>query len=221
MKKKYKLLKRDKIEVNGHTLYRIEALRDFGIITKGNIGGYVANGGNLDYEGTCWVSGEARVYGDAKVYGNAEVSGDAWVHGDAWVYGDARVCGDARISFGYFHGDTFNLNDLIEYIACSLNVYPSDGKYILYKRVNKIKKGEYVSSHDNQFYYYDGKIAFVKDYDKSPTISCGKGLHVSTPFYWQDGDTLIAVEVRIKDIIACQEGKLRVKKLKVIGEIKQ
>ena len=53
------------------------------------------------------------------------------------------------------------------------------------------------------------------------THSCSTGLHISTPFYWQDGDTLIAVEVAVEDVITCQSGKLRVKKLKVIGEVKE
>lgn len=39
--KKYKLLEDDTIEVDGHTLYRIRALRDFGNISKGTIGGYI------------------------------------------------------------------------------------------------------------------------------------------------------------------------------------
>ncbi len=123
--------------------------------------------------------------------------------------------------FGDFDGVTSNSEDLIKYIASSLNVYPVQGKYILYKKVIKINKGVYVSLYDNSFPYYDGKITSVKNYDPDPTIACGAGLHVSTPFYVWSGDTLIAVEVKVKDIIACQEGKLRVKKLKVIGEIKQ
>ena len=40
------------------------------------------------------------------------------------------------------------------------------------------------------------------------------------PDYWIEGDTLIAVEVNVDDIITCQEGKLRVKKVKTLGEIK-
>ena len=51
------------------------------------------------------------------------------------------------------------------------------------------------------------------------TVSCGSGIHVSTPFYWNNGDTLIACEVKLEDIITCLEGKIRCTKVKVIGEI--
>jgi len=64
-----------------------------------------------------------------------------------------------------------------------------------------------------------GQIAEVKNPDESKAIDCGSGLHVSTPDYWDQGDTLIACEVKIEDIITCQKGKLRVRKLKVIDEI--
>ena len=51
--------------------------------------------------------------------------------------------------------------------------------------------------------------------------SCSSGIHVSTPFYWEEGDTLIAVEVNLKDIITCLNGKIRCKKVKVIEKIKE
>ena len=41
MEKKYKLLKNDTVTVIGRTLYRIEALRDFANVRKGDKGGYV------------------------------------------------------------------------------------------------------------------------------------------------------------------------------------
>ena len=66
--------------------YRITALRDFGTIKKGTIGGKVEGPDNLSHEGNCWV------YGNARVSGNAVVSGNAQVSGDAWVSGDNRVC---------------------------------------------------------------------------------------------------------------------------------
>ena len=41
MEKKYELVKEDSIEVGGSTLYRIKALRDFGIVKAGDLGGYI------------------------------------------------------------------------------------------------------------------------------------------------------------------------------------
>ena len=107
--KKYELLTDDTIELFGRTLYRIRAKIDFGIVEKGQLGGYIEKVENLSENGNAWVYGNAVVYGNARVcdnawvYGNAVVYGDAWVYGnarvcdDAVVYGDARVCGNARV----------------------------------------------------------------------------------------------------------------------------
>lgn len=97
------------------TLYRIRALRDFGNVKKGTLGGFVKSEDNLSHDGNCWiwdaatVYGNARVSGDAqildcadvgrnaKVYGNARISGFANVFGNAEVFGNARVTGYARV----------------------------------------------------------------------------------------------------------------------------
>lgn len=47
MEKKYRLLENDIIRVGGRTLYRIEALRDFADVEKGDKGGYVESEDNL------------------------------------------------------------------------------------------------------------------------------------------------------------------------------
>lgn len=83
---KYELLQDDKIEVSGHILYRIKALKDFFGAKAGDLGGYIEGESNLSHEGTCWVYDNARVCGDARVCGNA------------CVCGDARVCDNAKIN---------------------------------------------------------------------------------------------------------------------------
>ena len=64
---KYELLQDDKIEVSGHILYRIKALKDFFGAKAGDLGGYIEGESNLSQEGTCWVYDNARVFGDAKI----------------------------------------------------------------------------------------------------------------------------------------------------------
>ena len=101
----------DKVKViDGVTLHRIKALRSFGNVNAGDLGGWVEKKANLSQDGDAWVYGDAWVFGDArvsgdawvaenaKVYGDARVFGDAWVYGNAKVYGNARVCGDAQVS---------------------------------------------------------------------------------------------------------------------------
>jgi NDP-sugar pyrophosphorylase family protein len=96
MTKKYKLTNQ-KQEVGGYILHRIKALRDFGDVKKGDLGGWIEKEDNLSHEGNCWVSDEACVYEYARVFGNALVSGNALVFNDARVYGDAQVSGNAYI----------------------------------------------------------------------------------------------------------------------------
>ena len=107
--KKYRLTD-ETIEVEGKTLYRIEALKDFCEIKKGDKGGFIESENNLAHEGDAWVSDNAHVYGDAcvfdnaRVYNNAFVSGyaqvygNARVYGNAWLYGNTRVCGYAWVA---------------------------------------------------------------------------------------------------------------------------
>ena len=83
---KYKLTDETKV-IEGITLHRIKALKTFGDVTEGDLGGWVETEYNLAQYGKSWV------YGDAKVYGTARVSGSAWVYGNARVYGNAEVSG--------------------------------------------------------------------------------------------------------------------------------
>ena len=82
--RKYRLTD-EEIIVECRTLYRIQALRDFGDVKEGEFGGWIESEKNLSHEGSAWVSGNALVYGDA------------WVSDNAWVYGNAQVSGDADI----------------------------------------------------------------------------------------------------------------------------
>ena len=69
---KYKLTD-ETIEFNGKTLFRIQALKDFGDVKAGDLGGYIESEKNLSQEGNCWVADNARVSGNARVYGDAEI----------------------------------------------------------------------------------------------------------------------------------------------------
>ncbi|WP_273758704.1 hypothetical protein [Bartonella sp. AU55XJBT] len=91
------------------TLYRIRALRSFGSVKKGALGGFIESEYNLSHDGSCWVGDNAKVYnaaivwGHAKVFENAiicdeaHVNGFAKVHGNVRAYGSAIIGGRARI----------------------------------------------------------------------------------------------------------------------------
>lgn len=92
MKKKYKILKDDHIISQGSVLYRIKALKKFGNIKKGELGGYIEKESNLSQSGVCWV------YPDSAVLDNAKVSDDAVICNDSVICDFARVSGNAYIA---------------------------------------------------------------------------------------------------------------------------
>ena len=80
--KKYELTSETKV-INGVELHRIKALKSFGNIKEGDLGGWVESEKNLSQDGNAWVSGNAKVYDNAVVYDNATVGGNATVSRDA------------------------------------------------------------------------------------------------------------------------------------------
>lgn len=88
--KKFELTN-ESIVVNGKKLFRIKALRSFGIVKVGDLGGFIEKEANLDNDGYAWI------FGNAKVFDNAKVFGDAWVDGSAQIYGDSQVFENAWI----------------------------------------------------------------------------------------------------------------------------
>ena len=77
----------------GHTLYQIQAVRDFADVKSGDLGGFVESTSNLSQSGNCWV------YDNACVFGNASVSIDAKVKDHAVVYNTYKnTHGDSRLN---------------------------------------------------------------------------------------------------------------------------
>lgn len=114
MDKKFELTNESR-EFMGTIFYRIKALKDFGKVKAGDLGGFVEKESNLSQKGNCWiyddalvrddalVCDDAIVYDDAEIYGgvrvreNAEVSGHALVYDYAHIYNNAKVYGNAKI----------------------------------------------------------------------------------------------------------------------------
>lgn len=125
--RKYELTDQ-KIILNGHELRRIRAVRDFDLVEKGDLGGYVESEENLSHDGDCWIYGNAAVFehgwvrenaiisNHAVVRGNAIVRGNAWIgesftiEGDAIIAGDVKIIGRGHMSSGNVCGDAFSGN---------------------------------------------------------------------------------------------------------------
>lgn len=95
--KKYEFTGEEKV-FDSHTLHRIRAVRDFGVVKAGDLGGWIECEENLSHDGYAWVFGEGQVEDNACVTSGARVGGGARVTGNALVTGNANVTGDARVT---------------------------------------------------------------------------------------------------------------------------
>ncbi len=98
--KKFELTSESIEYYNGRKLFRIRALKEFGNVKPGDLGGFVEKESNLSQEGKAWVAGDALVSGNAEVSGNARILENAKVFGNAQVSGDAEIRGNAMIYQG-------------------------------------------------------------------------------------------------------------------------
>lgn len=164
----------------------------------------------------------ARIYGDVKVYGNASITSHPRISGDAELCETAEIYGDAHVKTGKLTMDIFE--DFVGYVHAATGLMPTGEHrlYRLYKRVVKTGPGQYASPYFRDFTYRDGEVSeAVKSNEDRLDIS-GEGLHVALTAAEADslfGDITIAVDVAKEDIIACAWGRLRVRKLTVVGQV--
>lgn len=109
----------ERIVVDGHVLYRIKALKSFGDINKGTLGGFIESHSNLSHKGECWVGYEAKVYGDSGVNENAYVGGTATVI-DSIITSNAFVANKVTVNSyigqgAYIAGDAIVTKSNIRY----------------------------------------------------------------------------------------------------------
>lgn len=96
MEKKYEMTN-EVIEFEGRILHRIRALKDFGDVKKGELGGFIGKEKNLSQVGYAWAYNNAKICDDAIVIGNANIKDNAIVKDKALIKGDAVVEDDAVI----------------------------------------------------------------------------------------------------------------------------
>ena len=85
------------LEWYSRILNRIRALKDFGDVKAGDLGGWIEKEENLSHEGGCWVYDEAKVYNNVKIYNNVRIGGSAKIEGSAKIGGNATIKGGAVI----------------------------------------------------------------------------------------------------------------------------
>ena len=100
MNSKYELVPEFTKEHDGHTLYKIRALRTFNVkgsrVTKGDLGGWVEFEHNLNTEDNSWIFNSAIVCGFATIDQDSMVSKNAVIMGSSRV-SDSQVSGRVNI----------------------------------------------------------------------------------------------------------------------------
>ena len=114
--KKYELTKNTKM-CFGRKLYQIKALKDFGDVKAGDLGGYIEKEENLSHDGNAWVFDNSCVLCNAYVFDNARVYDNALIYDNAWVSDDALVSGNARISGNAWVSDDALVSGDADYIC--------------------------------------------------------------------------------------------------------
>ena len=112
--KKYRLTD-EKIIVGCRTLYRIQALRDFGDVKEGEFGGWIESEKNLSHEGSAWIYGNAWVYGDADIKTTGDIcsmSGFGSKYRTTTAFRTKN--GDVHVSCGYFFGSLDAFSQRVE-----------------------------------------------------------------------------------------------------------
>ena len=109
--KKYRLTE-ETIRVGNRTLYRIQALRDFGEVKEGELGGYIEAEKNLSQCCDAWVSDNAWVYG------NARVSDNACVYGNADIKTTGDICSMSGFGSEYRTTTAFRTKNGDVHVSC-------------------------------------------------------------------------------------------------------
>ena len=173
MKKKYEIIKGDHINYDGHTLYRIRALKDFTAIiscgvSKYELGGYIESEDNLSQEDNSWVYYPAKVYGNSSINGSVEIESGAVIK-DTTIEGiDIRISDAAKITDSSIKSNnTIIYNATISHARIVGNIIRiCDGPIIQYCVINGIYiyiTENAIVKHTSIFsHYHIAKNALVK-----------------------------------------------------------
>ena len=105
MNNKFKVVESRMFDGIDTPLMRIQAIRSFGSVKEGDLGGWIESEKTLSDEGNCWIGGEAKVFNKSTVSGNAVVTDEATVT-DSDVMGNSHISGNAVIYSAKVGGNT-------------------------------------------------------------------------------------------------------------------
>ena len=115
MEKKFILTEKTCV-IDGRTLYRIRAEKNFSDVRKGEFGGFVEREANLSHSGNSWIYDDAYVYDNGYVYNDARIRDFARIYDNARIHDNACICNEAHV---YNNAQVYNS----AYVRGDVHVY--------------------------------------------------------------------------------------------------
>ena len=180
MDRKYELLTNDTITFYGSTLYRIRALRDFGDVKKGDLGGYIASESNLSQEDNSWVYDKSRVH-KAQILGNAKIYDNSVIINGTIIKGNVSICNSTIDRFCMIQDNVEIMHSIIAPRACIRgNTLIKDSKICCSnfhatdkaKVINSVMKGGYTSLFGD---------AYISNTTIPSSVSFGRAARIKSP----------------------------------------
>ena len=89
--KKYELIKESKTIFKGREVFRVKALKNFGNVKAGDVGGWVCSCNNLSQEGDCWIYDDAKCLDNAKMHNNSRMFNNSVMCDNAEMFNNSRM----------------------------------------------------------------------------------------------------------------------------------
>ena len=175
---KYRLLLSDRCVIDGVTLYRIQALKDFGDVKAGDLGGYIADSSQLSQNGNCWIYSKSNKLVCGRVTENAIIN-SLGSNRDSIINGDVFICENSKI-----------LNDVDIFGSVDIR-----GNSIISSKASNIKgfegiKGFEVKGFEDEVTIIDGSYSYI---GISDSIILGSSLKPRVPIDFKDAYIINAV----------------------------
>ena len=166
---KYELIKEGKATFMGRVIYRIRALKDFGDVKAGDVGGWVCSYNNLSQEGECWIYDEAKCLDNAMIFDNAKMYDNSIMYDKAKMYHEAKMYDNAIMlnnSIMYDNSKMFNnskmfgksvMRDNAE-MCGNATMYDSSIMYDNSKMFNNSKMYDEARMYDYAVMFNDSKM---------------------------------------------------------------
>lgn len=97
----------------------IKALRDFGNVKKGDLGGFIESKNNLSQEGNAWAYDNACIYENATLNDNATAHDNVTMHGNAKAYDNIQLYDNTDVSEDAIIVENARLYDNTQVYGCA------------------------------------------------------------------------------------------------------